>query len=85
MSEFKWWSFTVRGLYSFLFHGLKEFKLFYIKLYLFKWNMSSIFDSFQWTHNRGVSGVGMFSDLPLTFQAELSLMINKKVLEKVHD
>ena len=25
----------------------------------------------------------MFDDLPLTFQAELSLMINKKVLEKV--
>ena len=25
----------------------------------------------------------MFNDLPLTFQAELSLMINKKVLEKV--
>ena len=24
----------------------------------------------------------MFNDLPLTFQAELSLMINKKVLEK---
>ena len=27
----------------------------------------------------------MFNDLPLTFQAELSLMINKKVLEKVCD
>ena len=27
----------------------------------------------------------MFNDLPLTFQAELSLMINKKVLEKVRD
>ena len=39
--------------------------------------------TFQWTHNRGVSGVGMFDDLPLAFQAELSLMINKKVLEKV--
>ncbi|CAH3024940.1 unnamed protein product, partial [Porites evermanni] len=37
---------------------------------------------YLWTHNRGVSGVGMFDDLPLTFQAELSLMINKKVLEK---
>ncbi|KAJ7372504.1 hypothetical protein OS493_019013 [Desmophyllum pertusum] len=37
---------------------------------------------YLWTHNRGVSGVGMFNDLPLTFQAELSLMINKKVLEK---
>ena len=27
----------------------------------------------------------MFDDLPLTFQAELSFMINKKVLEKVCD
>ena len=27
----------------------------------------------------------MFDDLPLTFQAELSLSINKKVLEKVCD
>ena len=27
----------------------------------------------------------MFNDLPLTFQAELSLMITKKVLEKVYD
>ena len=39
--------------------------------------------SFQWTHNRGVSGVGMFNELPLTFQAELSFMMNKKILEKV--
>ncbi|XP_020612662.1 cyclic nucleotide-gated channel rod photoreceptor subunit alpha-like [Orbicella faveolata] len=37
---------------------------------------------YLWTHNHGVSGVGMFNDLPLTLQAELSLMINKKVLEK---
>ena len=27
----------------------------------------------------------MFDDLPLTFQAELSFMISKKVLEKVCD
>ncbi|XP_022782902.1 cyclic nucleotide-gated cation channel alpha-3-like [Stylophora pistillata] len=37
---------------------------------------------YLWTHNRGERGDGMFSDLPLTFQAELSLSINKKVLEK---
>ncbi|XP_068723461.1 cyclic nucleotide-gated channel-like [Montipora capricornis] len=37
---------------------------------------------YLWTHSRGVSGVGMFDDLPLSFQAELSLMINRKVLEK---
>ena len=47
--------------------------------------LSGFSDSFQWTHNHGVSGLGMFNDLPLTFQAELSLMINKKVLEKVYD
>ena len=47
--------------------------------------LSGFGNSFQWTHNHGVSGVGMFNDLPLTFQAELSLMINKKVLEKVRD
>ncbi|RMX52130.1 hypothetical protein pdam_00015158 [Pocillopora damicornis] len=38
--------------------------------------------AYLWTHNRGENGDGMFSDLPLTFQAELSLSINKKVLEK---
>lgn len=27
----------------------------------------------------------MFNELPLTFQAELSFMMNKKVLEKVCD
>ena len=47
--------------------------------------LSGLSDSFQWTHNHGVNGEGMFNDLPLTFQAELSLMINKKVLEKVYD
>jgi len=47
--------------------------------------LSGVSNYFQWTHNRGVSGVGMFNALPLTFQAELSLMINKKVLEKVRD
>ena len=45
--------------------------------------LSVFSNAFQWTHNRGISGVGMFNDLPLTFQAELSLMINKKALEKV--
>ncbi|XP_068674268.1 cyclic nucleotide-gated channel rod photoreceptor subunit alpha-like [Montipora foliosa] len=37
---------------------------------------------YLWTHNRGVSGVGIFDDLPLSFQAELSLIINRNVLEK---
>ena len=38
---------------------------------------------FQWTHNKGDSGSGMFRDLPVTFQAELSLSVNRKVLEMV--
>ncbi|XP_074616516.1 uncharacterized protein LOC141875947 [Acropora palmata] len=37
---------------------------------------------YLWTHNRGVSGIGMFNDLPLSFQAELSLVVNRKVLDK---
>ncbi|XP_068704187.1 uncharacterized protein [Montipora foliosa] len=37
---------------------------------------------YLWIHNNGVSGIGIFDDLPLCFQAELSHMISRKVLEK---
>ena len=39
---------------------------------------------FQWTRHKGIVKKDMFSELPLTFQAELSLILNKHVLEKVY-
>ena len=39
---------------------------------------------FQWIRHQGMVKKDMFSELPLTFQAELSLILNKHVLEKVY-
>ena len=37
----------------------------------------------QWQRNRGNPGVDLFHELPVAFQAELSLETYKKVIEKV--
>ena len=39
---------------------------------------------FQWQRNRGNPGVDLFQELPVAFQAELSLETYKKVIAKVH-
>eukprot|EP00794_Sanderia_malayensis_P016547 gene16547-18222_t len=36
----------------------------------------------MWIQNQGISGIGMFNELPLTFQAELSLDVNRHLLDK---
>lgn len=35
-----------------------------------------------WTHHQGVVKHNMFSELPMTFQAEISMVLNKHILEK---
>ena len=37
----------------------------------------------QWQRNRGNPGVDLFQELPVAFQAELSLETYKRVIEKV--